>query len=202
MMSQKSYGKRHSLLYYKHTMDRLWRINFLLDIALWLTWYFRYLGPTIDTFVLGSAVIVLIFTVFAFATRKMSYVQARQDHLRFVTPFMRLKVSYRRIKSARPNEFVKIFSPRSLGWADKRFLKPYFSKTALSVILDGFPLPKPILRLFFAKHFFNPQEKFGIVIVVPDWMALSTEIESFQGGWREKQSKRPRGTSLRGMYGK
>ncbi|MBW8010169.1 MAG: hypothetical protein FVQ83_02850 [Chloroflexi bacterium] len=201
MRSQKSFGKRHRLLYYKHTMDRLWRINFLLDIVLWFTWYYRYLGPTIDNFVLGSAVVVLVFTVFAISTRNMSYVQARQDHLRLVTPFMRLKISYRRIKSARPNEFVKIFSPRGLSWADKRFLRPYFSKTALSIILNGFPLPKPILRLFFPKHFFNPQEKYGLVIVVPDWMALSTEYESFQGAWKDKQSQRPRGTSLRGMYG-
>lgn len=201
MRSQKSNGKRHPLLYYKHTMDRLWKINFLLDIALWLTWYFRYLGPTIDAFVLGSAVVVMVFAVFAFSARNMSYIQTRPDHLRLVTPFMRLKISYRRIKSARPNEFVKIFSPRGLNWADKRFLQPYFSKTVLSLILNGFPLPKPILRLFFAKHFFNPQEKYGLVIVVPDWMALSTEYESFQSTWKEKQSQKSRGTSLRGMYG-
>jgi hypothetical protein len=113
---------------------------------------------------------------------------------------MRLKISYRRIISARPNDFVKIFSPRRMSWADKRFLRPYFSKTVLAIILDGFPLPKPILRLFFPKHFFNPHEKYGLVIVVPDWMPLSTEFESFLGAWKDKQSERPRGPNLRGMY--
>ena len=200
MRSRKHIGKRHRLLYYKHTMDRLWRITFLLDIALWTTWWFVYIEKW-DNFILSSAVVVMVIALFAFAARKMSYVQARQDHLRIVTPFLRLKVSYRRIQSARPNEFVKIFSPRSLSWADRRFLEPYFSKTILAIILNDYPLPKPILRLFFPKQFFHPNEKAGLVLVIPDWMALSTEIDSYQGAWRDSHSQRRRGDNMRGLYG-
>ncbi|MEK6221642.1 MAG: hypothetical protein N2D54_05290, partial [Chloroflexota bacterium] len=130
------------------------------------------------------------------------YAQAKTDHLLLATPFLRLKISYRRIVSARPMEFVMLFSPKKMKWADKRFAEPYFSKTILAVILNGFPMSPTILRLFFPKFIFLPQEEAGFVLVVADWMALSTEIESYQGSWQRSQAKRPQNAGMRGMYGR
>lgn len=199
----KSVGKKHRLLYYRHTMVRLWRVAIMADIVLWLSWWFLGMNLSIwlNDFLWYGAVVVLVIAVFSRLARNMGYVQPKGDHLLLATPFLRLKIAYRRIVSARPMEFVQLFSPRKMSWADKRFAEPYFKKTILALILNGYPIPPAVLRLFFPKFIFHPKEKAGFVLVVPDWMALSTEIDSFQGTWRDNQGQRTQNIGMRGLYG-
>ena len=196
-------GKKHPLLFYRHTMARLWRMSIMADIVLWITWWF--LGPGLSTlisdFIWYGAAVILVIAIFARLARNMGYVQAKADHLLLATPFLRLKVSYRRVVSARPKEFVQLFSPKRMSWADKRFAEPYFGKTILAVILNGYPLPPAILKLFLSKFFFHPQERAGFILVTPDWMALSTEIDSYKSSWREKNAPRQQNLGMRGLYG-
>lgn len=196
-------GKKHPLLFYRHTMTRLWRISIMADIVLWATWWF--LGPGLSLFMSDfiwyGAVVIFIIAIFARLARNMGYVQAKADHLLLATAFLRLKISYRRIVSARPQEFVQLYSPKRMSWADRRFTEPYFGKTILAVILNGYPLSPVILKLFLSKFFFHPQERAGFILVTPDWMALSTEIDSYKSSWREENAPRQQNLGMRGLYG-
>ncbi|MEK6256852.1 MAG: hypothetical protein N2C13_05990 [Chloroflexota bacterium] len=196
-------GKKHKLLFYKHTMQRLWRLSLILDIVLWLVWWF--VSPQMSTamtdFVWYSAAATLGIAIFAYFAQNMGYAQAKTGYLLLATPFLRLKISYKRIVSSHPVEFVQIFSPRKMRWADKRFARPYFRKTVVAIVLNDYPLSKIIIRLFFPKFIFHPQENAGLVLVVKNWMALSTEIDSYKTSFGDLKERRPQNAGMRGLYG-
>jgi hypothetical protein len=50
-------------------------------------------------------------------------------------------------------------------------------------------LPPFFLRFFLAPQMFYKRGK-GLVLLVPDWMALSTEIDTFVGAWLQVQKQR------------
>lgn len=209
MNTSKTSGKKHRLLFYRHTMDRLWKLALLLDVVLWLGWWYAKSGevppfqPPDDIWLLGAAIFVLFFVLFTFLVRNMGFVQTRKDHLLLATPFFRLKVSYRRIVSVRPVEFRHLYEIRKLSWANQRFLRPYFGRTLVAVSLKGYPMSLAIMKVFLPAQFFNPRET-GFLFLVPDWMSLSTEVDSFIGAWRQgrAQKSRPQGPNMRGLYGR
>ena len=173
-------------------MDRLWKATLVLGLLLAGLWWqalidvFIPIDPPYDYWVFVAALLVLGFTLFALLARNMSYVQAFPDHLRIVTPFLRLKVSYRRVLSVRAAEFYKLFPPQKANWATRRILAPYYRETVIIAELKAYPLPHGLLRLFFSPQMFYPQTR-GFVFTVSDWMALSTEVDSFRGEWGGSQ---------------
>jgi hypothetical protein len=186
--------KRHILLLYQHLMDRLWAPTIVLGSMFFAVWWWSgVLFPTIespyDLFIAIISFVVLFFGIFAFLARKMSYVQVRSDHLRVVTPFLQLRISYRRVLSAHPAEFKSLFPPQKSSWAQRRFLESYYGNTAVVMELSAFPISPGILHLFLPSQMFDPRSK-GLVFLVEDWMGLSTEIDSFQGAWRQRQSRK------------
>lgn len=204
MKRKKKTGKRHPLLYNLHTMDRLRRMAFLMALFLGATWWFaqdKLPGIISDITFLG-AFIALLISAFALLARRAGFVQPKTDFLLLTTPFLRLRISYQNIASVHPMEFVMLFSPRKMKWADRRFYQPYFKKTVVAIKLKAFPLPKWILKAFFPPKFFHPQEKAGFILVVPDWMSLSTDIDSQMTAYRDKRGLRPKLASYRGLYGK
>lgn len=186
----RSPGKRYPLLIYRRYMDRLWLATFLLGIILGSIWLWRWYGgsPLLenlnDAWLLAGAIFFLAFSLFAFLTRSMAYVQPYPDHLRLVTPFLRLNISYRRIRSAHPAAFQQIFPPRDASWAQRRFLEPFYPKTAVVIDLTSYPMSPFLLHLFLAPQMFSPRSM-GFVLVVPDWMELSTELDSHLGVWSQ-----------------
>ncbi len=176
-------------------MDRLWPATLLLGLVLAALWGWTFFSDSLliesqgDIWLLAGAGVLLAFTGFAFFGRYVAYVQAYRDHLRLVTPFLRMSISYRRIRSVHPANFQKLFPPKELSWAQRRFLSLFYGKTVVVVELNGYPLPPVILRLFLARQmFFQPSP--GLVFIVPDWMAFSTELDTFMGIWKQSQAPR------------
>jgi hypothetical protein len=145
-----------------------------------------------DTIIIAGGTVLITLAFLIFLMRGMGYVQAGKDHLRIMTPFLRLKISYRRIRTAHPAEFAQLFPPSKAKWAERRLLAPFYGNTVLVVELSEFPVPASILHLFLPRVMFSPQAK-GLVLVVKDWMALSTELESYLGVWLQKITPIPRG---------
>ena len=206
MRSRKG-GRRHLLLLYKHTMDRLWLPTLILGLVMALVWWFASVGdipalqPPRDMWVFMGALVVLAFTLFSLLARNMSYVQAKEDHLRVVTPFLRLKISYRRFISGHPEVAHEIFPPTKLKKSERRFISPFYAHTAVVIKINEFPLPQSVLRLFLSNFMFT--SKFtGFVFLVQDWIALSMEIDNLYGIWRDAQfaSKQKPTGFMRGMY--
>ena len=196
-MKTRKTGSRHPLLLYRRVMDRLWRSTLVLGLLLvgiwgWTWWSGETLLRGQDSLWLPvGAVVALAFTVFAFFGRSMAYVQPRRDHVRLVTPFLRTNISYRRLISTHPAEFAQLFPPRDASWAQQRLLEPFYGKTAIVLELNAYPLPPAFLRLFLAPQMFSRGAR-GIVLLVPDWMAFSTEVDSMLGSWQQLQKQKSR----------
>lgn len=201
MKSQRS-GTRYPLLLYQRVMSRLWPPTLVLGLILlliwgWEWWYgtplLRY-GSSVWLAVAG--LVVLAFSLFSFFGRRMAYVQPRADHLRLVTPFLRINISYRRVRNSHPVVFQQIFPPKDASWAQRQLLEPFYGKTAVVIELTAYPISPVLLRFFLAPQMFSPEFK-GFVILVPDWMAFSTEMDSFRGVWLQSQDSPRRNTTSR-----
>jgi len=180
-----STGKRHPLLFYRRAMDRLWVATLFLGIILGGVWVWFWMSdtplitPGNETWILAGSVAALGFTVFAYIARRAAYVQPRRDHLRLVTPFLRMNISYRRIRSVHPASFQQLFPPGKASWAQRSFLEPFYGRTAVVIELTSYPMSPGLLRFFLAPQMFSPQST-GFVILVPDWMEFSTELDTFR----------------------
>jgi hypothetical protein len=192
-MKQKNKGKRHPLLLYRRTMDRFVLATLPLGIVMaviqWPGLGLLFSTPqNYDTLLLLSTIVVLGMAIVGLLFRSFAYVQARADHLRVATPLFSLKISYRRFKSVHPAAMGKLFPIHEAGWSERRFLEPYYGETAVVVELSGYPMSKKFLRLFLGPHTFLPHNT-GFILMVPDWMGLSTEIDALHGKWRHMQSR-------------
>lgn len=193
MKSQKS-GNRYPLLLYQRVMSRLWAPTLVLGLILcsvwgWEWWYgtplLRY-GNSVWLAVAG--LVLLAFSLFSFFGRTMAYVQPWADHLRLVTPFLRIKISYRRVRNSHPAVFQQLFPPKEASWAQRQILEPYYGKTSVVLELTDYPISPALLRFFLAPQMFSPRSK-GLVFLVPDWMAFSTELDSYRGVWLQSQGR-------------
>jgi hypothetical protein len=204
-MAAKNRGKKHILLLYHRTMDRLWGITILLGLVLFALWRFevgftRLWRPELKGLVYTAAGIVTAIGLFAFFARRLGYVRAFGDYVLIATPFFRFRTSYRRVRSIRTTEFYRIFELENLSWREENYIKPFLGETAVILSLKDFPLPPGVLRLFLPKYFMSPKGV-EIVLLVRDWMSLSVELDSRFSEFRQrvKLKKRNRGFQ-RGMY--
>ena len=186
-------GGRHPLLFYRRTMDRIWKITLALGILLIAVSAFSLLRPiqrfgmSSDAWLFVTAAVSLALSIFAFFARFLAYVQAQPDSLKIVTPFLRFHVSYKRMRSVRPTLTQQVFPPEKASWSQRSFLEPFYGKTILVVELKGFPISPGLLKLFLPDTMFA-RTTTGLVLMVPDWMQLSTDIDTFRGAWLQKES--------------
>lgn len=194
-------GKRQTLLMYRRTVDRMFFATLLLGILLLLISLFPLLGgigsisQSILEVISVSAAVVLTLSMFAFLARFRAYVQVNPNHLSLVTPLIHLNISYLRLRSAHPALIQQLFPANESGWARRSYLKPFYGKTAIVVELKGYPLNPVLLRLFFAKEMFSPQNR-GFVLLVPDWMRFSTELDTLHGKWLGGQKSQRKAPSI------
>jgi hypothetical protein len=138
-----------------------------------------------------GAIVLLLMGALAFLLRNMSYVQPADSYFRLVTPFLRLKVSYQRVRTIHPIDLVQAFPPREQSWSQRRFLQSFYGETAVAVELHSYPLSRMLLRLFLSPLIYLPQTT-GFVFVVDDWMKLSTELDARIASWQERKKPRQR----------
>ncbi len=190
-------GSRHPLLTYRRTVDRVWKYTLVLSMVLaaasrWsLIRKSGFLGISSDVWLLTSALIAATICVLAFSGRYFAYVQAGTSFLKISTPFLTFKVAYRRMRSIHPVLIQQLFPPEELSWSQRTFLEPFYGKTVLVVELRGFPLNPILMRLFLPQAMFSPRSS-GLVLIVPDWMKLSMELDSLHGAWLQKENTRLR----------
>jgi hypothetical protein len=173
---------------YTRMLDRWWPALVCLGLALFaLAWpfyndlYGRLTEPWRwrTLIVLGAGVILVAFLMLAF--RKGAYVQPMADHLRLVTPFLRMNVSYRRIRRTTTANVSTLFPRRRLSALRRDIIEPFLGDTAVIVELNALPLPAASLRLFLSPFFFKDETP-HLVLLIRDWMRLSTELDSLRIG--------------------
>jgi hypothetical protein len=196
-MTPATKGQRHRLYLYTHMVDRLWSPLFPLGLALsgWMWFSGKYwpnIGfipstpPPYDLIIYVGIVLIFGITLTSWIIRRMAYVQARSDHLRVVTPFLVVKISYRRLLRSYPSQVSQLFAGAKVKRSVRSLMEGFEGKTALVLELKGYPLSRSVLKFFLGEAMLNPAGD-GLVVLVPDWMDLSTEITSFQSTARQKQ---------------
>jgi hypothetical protein len=198
-MAQKA--NRHRLALYTYMLNRWWRATFLIGfVLLVLVAALAWLPPRLPqyTFPAESSLVLLLagaiggitvfFSIFLFAIRKSAYVQPFDNHLRLVTPFLRLNISYRRIVQTSTDSIGHLFPLEKYKGRKLDFLRPIAAETAVVLELKGMPMSRPVLELFLSPYFF-PDRTSRMALLVPDWIQFSTELESMRSIWRDSVSR-------------
>ncbi len=183
-------------------MDRWWPAVFCLGLALLaLAWYpyselyTRLTEPLRWMIPAGVGVAVVFISLIMLAIRKSAYVQLFNDHLRLATPFLRLNISYRRIRRTASATMYTLFPPRGLSGNRREIIAPLSNLTAVVVELNSFPMSPAVLRFFLSPFFFKDKTP-HLVILVKNWMSFSTELESARVGGNEPAQVQPGNYSI------
>ena len=194
-------GHRHHLLLYTYTLNRWWKYTLGIGVVLlalttgltllpiWLpqAQFLRISEWTVRV-AAGAGVGAVMLSLLFIGISKLAYVQPSATHLRLTTPFIRMDISYRRILKTSSVEMQHLFPYGSYrGWKQK-LLHSLANETAMVLDLRGWPLPRPLLALFFSPFFF-PDKTPRLALLVPKWMDLSIEMDNFRNLWLESQQQ-------------
>jgi len=198
-------GRRYPLIVYRHMLNRWWPPMLAIGLGMFAWAYAEYIDPMAQFIawrwqlcvaVGGLAILVGLFFI---VLRYFAYVRLFPTYLKVVTPFMRLNISYKRIRKTTTTEMRYLFPPKSLsGWVQDIFA-PLASLTATVIELNSYPISPTVLRLFLARFFFKDKTP-HIVILVNDWMLFSAGLESMRSDTdpnsASRQPKRSRDSIL------
>ena len=177
-------GRRYPLVIFTHMMSRWWTAVFTLGLAmLGLAWAIRWWGFEQwrwMTFA-GLGVMTAIAGLVIWMIRKTAYVQPFNDHLRLVTPFLRLNISYKRFLRTSTANMGVLFPPKSVRSSLQDIVEPLAKMTAIVIDVKSLPMSQNMLRLFLSPLFFKDKSP-HIVILVADWMRFSAEMDSLRHG--------------------
>lgn len=180
-------GKKYPLIVYQHMLNRWWPAMITMGLVMFAFAYDEYTDPLAPFITwrwqLAAAVGVLAILVgLAFLIIKhVAYVQPLPNYLKLVTPFMRINISYKRIRKTAVTEMHYLFPKNSLsGWMQDIFA-PLATRTALVLELSSYPVSPKLLRMFLSRFFFKDKTP-HLVILVKDWMSFSAELESMRSG--------------------
>ena len=180
-------GTKFPLIVYKHLLNRWWTPMIAMGLGMFGIAYGQYmepLGPFLPSLWMPFVVIgvlAIMIGIFFLIIRQIAYVQAFPGYLKFVTPFLRMNISYRRIHKTTTVEMRQLFPPQSMSSWMRDIFAPLASQTALIVELKGYPISPVILRMFLSRFFFKDKTP-HLVILVKDWMKLSSELDSLKSG--------------------
>ena len=191
-------SRRYTLVMYTRMINRWWPAVLALGLAMFaLAWMLYDRGFEEWRWLAMSSVagLIVIMSLFLFAIRKSAYVQIFDDHLRLATLFLRLNISYKRIRRASPSAMYALFPPKSLSGWRREILEPLNKMTAVVIELNGYPISQTVLRFFLSPFFFKDNTP-HFVILVQDWMRFSSELESKRVGGNAPVGQRPRDQSI------
>jgi hypothetical protein len=186
-------GKKYRLVLYEHMINRWWPATLWLALiplanvgVLWgAQLYFTNpadnplpaLPDQTAMILLAVSGLAFVFTAALLIARGLAYVQLFPDHMLLATPFMRLKVSYKRIVRITTSQVGMLYPPKSMSGNDREIIAPISSLTAIVVHLTSYPMPRKSIEAFLSRFFFYDQTP-HFVLIVDDWMKFSMELES------------------------
>ena len=196
-------GHKYPLLVYQHMVNRWWPAMIAIGLGMFALAYSEYIQP-LGRFLpwrwelfAGIGGLAILVGIFFWLIRFFAYVQPAPGHLKFVTPFLRINISYKRIRKTTASEMRYLFDyKRMSGWV-KEIFSPLATKTAVVIDLNGYPISATVLRFFLHRFFFKDKTP-NLVILVKDWMRFSSELESMRSGIDSNPpaQKRPRNSIL------
>ncbi|MCC7118398.1 MAG: hypothetical protein IT310_07730 [Anaerolineales bacterium] len=194
-------GKKYPLVLYTTMLNRWWTAIFALGIAV-LAYAFglRWIGEEARKWqvLAGAGGLVTLAGLVVLTIRKFAYVQVFPTYFRLVTPFLRLNVSYKRVRRTSTTTFGALFPPKSISNWRAEIVAPLARMTAIVIDLNGYPVSRWVLPFFLSPFFFKDKTP-HFVILVENWMQFSSELDSARAGGSpvvQKQVKRKENSSI------
>ena len=195
-------GRRYPLLVYREMISRVLPEIFWLGVGLLgLAFLGRFLFPDPLNawrweWLMGLSIAPFLVALFLFVVRGVAYIQPYPTHIRLVTPILRFNISYKRLRRYATSEMRAIIPPskKMTGWK-REVVGKFGNKTTLVLELTGWPVEPWMLKIFLSPLFFRDKTP-NFVILVNDWMRLSSEIDSMRTGGGIKQQARPQDQSI------
>lgn len=191
-------GHRYSLVVYTLMINRWWPAIFTIGLALLgLSWSIYSWGFEQWRWLAFASIggLHIFIGLLLLAMRKSAYVQPFSDHLRLVTPFLRLNISYKRFLRTSSANIGSLFPPNSVSKWRAEIIQPIAKMTATVLELRGHPMSQSVLRLFLSPLFFKNKSP-HFVILVDDWMKFSNELESMRSGTAPSAPQKKRDSSI------
>ena len=113
----------------------------------------------------------------------------RRLQIRIVITLFRVNISYRRILTVDQRTLAVNIPPYNAGWTQLNSFSANYGRTFVVIGLKSFPISPQILKIFMPKQMFSLKEP-GLALMVPNWMAFNTEIDSHIASWRHKKTRR------------
>lgn len=180
-------GHKYPLIVYRHMLNRWWPAMIAIGLGMFALAYSEYIHP-LGQFLpwrwqLAAAVggLAIVLGIFFWIIRHLAYVQPYPNHLKLATPFLRINISYKRIRKTTATEMRYLFSFKSMSWWVQDIFSPLATQTALVIDLTSYPISPVVLRLFLYRFFFKDKTP-HLVILVKDWMRFSAELDSMRSG--------------------
>jgi len=196
-------GKRHLLVIYPLMINSWWKkilaIGFFLFLIaaglsqlplLYPEMGFLWVADWRLWMIAAAGVIATLFSIFLVAIRKRAYVQAFPDHFRIVTPFLRLNISYRRVQRSFTDEMQSVFPPNKISRFQREMIRPLAKRNVVLIEMARFPISRGAARFFLSPLFF-PDQTAKLCLLVPDWIAFSTDLDSFFTSWQDDRRQSP-----------
>jgi hypothetical protein len=138
----------------------------------------------------SAGAISVLFSMFLLIARKKAHVQVFPNHFRIVTPFLRLNISYRRVRRSYTSEMQQVFPPNKISRFQRELIRPLAKRNVILVEMARLPISRSAARFFLSPLFF-PDQTPKICLLVPDWIAFSTELDSYFTSWQDDQRQLP-----------
>ena len=177
-------GRRYPLVIYTHMLNRWYPALLAIGISmLALAWGIYSWGFEQWRWLAIASIggLNIFLGLLLFILRKSAYVQPFADHLRLVTPFLRLNISYKRLRRTSSANMGSLFPPKSVSKWQAEIIEPIAKMTVIVLEMNAFPMSQSSLRLFLSPLFFKDKTP-HFVILVNDWMRFSSELESMRTG--------------------
>lgn len=183
-MAQTKGGRRYPLVVYTRMLNRWWPAIFMLGVMLLVVaWLIQWWGYEDWRWLVFASIggLNVFLGILLLILRRSAYVQPFNDHLRIVTPFLRLTISYRRVRRTSMSSMGALFPRESVSAWRAEIIEPLAKMTAMVIDLNGYPMSQSTLRLFLSPLFFKDKTP-HFVILVNDWMKFSAELDSMRAG--------------------
>ncbi len=184
MARKKTSGEKHSLIFIRHSLTRVFRnllfINIIVAVIWWVAPYTPGpFQPPNDVYILWLGEFLLVIMILALLFRNRGFVQAKSNHILLAIPLFRLKIPYSIVENVRMVQFKDLYDKKTMSWSEKRFLSPYFPKTVATINVNKFPIAEGLMRIFLPSYFFIPRSKGkGFVIHTKYYLEFNTEVDS------------------------
>jgi hypothetical protein len=191
--------KRYPLILYREWMRPFALPAFCIAAALIILWMAAGTGRLPEAMgitrsardlLLGIAALVALgLWLIVSLLPRAAFVQCLPDYLLLRVGFLRLIVSYSRLRGSRTMQHSQIYSPSNQPRSRRTLAKRMALKQCVAIDLTSYPMAFYLLRALTHPFLFLGDEP-GFLLAVEDWMGLGRDLEEKHSAWlaRRKDS--------------